>query len=88
MKPLSPYAVSKMSLEKYSEIFSRNFNIPIIIFRIFNVFIHFNKQKVSILQLYQSGLKIIQKIRIYVFLEKKLFQEILLMLIISYMQFI
>ena len=38
MKPLSPYAVSKMSLEKYSEIFSRNFNIPIIIFRIFNVF--------------------------------------------------
>ena len=36
--PLSPYAVSKTAIEFYSKIYAKNFNIPIIIFRIFNVF--------------------------------------------------
>ena len=36
--PLSPYAVSKTAIEFYSKIYAKNFNIPIIVFRIFNVF--------------------------------------------------
>jgi UDP-N-acetylglucosamine 4-epimerase len=35
---LSPYAVSKVAVELYSKIFSKNFHIPITVFRIFNVF--------------------------------------------------
>ncbi|MBN2246804.1 MAG: SDR family oxidoreductase [Candidatus Aminicenantes bacterium] len=37
-KPLSPYAASKLSCEKYCQVFSSAFGLPIIILRYFNVF--------------------------------------------------
>jgi nucleoside-diphosphate-sugar epimerase len=36
--PKSPYAISKLSVEMYSELFSKKYNLPITILRLFNVF--------------------------------------------------
>ena len=37
-RPKSPYGVSKYAIEMYSEAYSKKYNIPIIVIRLFNVF--------------------------------------------------